>query len=193
MVSDVKESLAKNSKESEATNADTFWQSRWRRRAMYIGYTLIVVSIGWGLRPYTTYSVPQATTHMSPEYLSGTTVLVNTNYRTPERLHRGDCVIYEVQEQGRTIRMIGRAVGWPSETVSVAEGTLLIDGRVMQEPYLRRTSVGECRPGAPVAVPPGGLYVLNDDRASGVKDGREYGPLKPEQIVGKVIVTIASP
>ncbi|MCW8129107.1 MAG: signal peptidase I [Planctomycetota bacterium] len=185
--------MDKNSKESEAANADTFWQIRWRRRLMWFGYALVALSIGWGLRPYTTYSVPQGAAHMSPEYPAGMTVLVNTSYRTPERLHRGDCVIYEVQEQGRTIRMIGRAVGWPGETAAVAEGMLLIGGQVMEESYLRRASVGACRPGAPVEVPPGGLYVLNDDRASGVKDGREYGPLKPEQIVGKVIVPIASP
>jgi len=184
---------SRNSKDLPVGSADTFWQTRWRRRLILCGYLAAALALWLGIRPYTTYVVPLAARHMLPEYPPGTRLLVHTHYRTPERLHRGDCVIYEVQVDGRTIRMIGRAVGWPGETAGFVNGALQIDGQPARETYLKKFATGTSRDGPPVQVPPGGLYVLNDVRADGVMDSRDFGPVAAERIIGKVVVPISTP
>jgi len=131
---------------------------------------------------------------MPPEYPPSTTLLVHTGHRTPEKLHRGDCIVYVMRSKAGPLRMMSRAVGFPGETVHFTEGRLLVNGQPLREEYLSKALVGQVRAGkAEVRVGPGELYVLNDDRANPILDSRDFGALRPEQIVGKVITPVGGP
>jgi signal peptidase I len=88
---------------------------------------------------------------------------------------------------------IKRVVGLPGERVVVdPRGRVSIDGRPLEEPYVRTTcpvdrqGVGPCRP-LNVLVPPGHVLVLGDNRANSW-DGRFWpgGPFLPDdEIIGR--------
>ena len=81
--------------------------------------------------------------------------------------------------------MVKRVVGLPGETISFDEGTVVIDGLPLREPYLdpqyarRRTTRG------PVALGGDEYFVLGDNR-DGSHDSRAVGPLDRRMIVGRV-------
>lgn len=163
----------------------------WRRWIRPAGYLAVLAMIVWAVQSYTLYTFPADGTNMAPLYARGARVLVHVGFRTPEKLHRGDCVLIEVQEQGRAVRMVSRVVALPGETVSVTDGKLSIDGKPFIEEYLPTAIVEKPRGSKEeVTVPEDGLYVLNDARNSPVMDSRDFGPVRSRQVIGKVIATV---
>ncbi|GMV83085.1 MAG: hypothetical protein AMXMBFR7_42690 [Planctomycetota bacterium] len=167
---------------------------RWRRWIRPVGLCLVVTLIVYGVWPYTIYEVPPDGAHMPPQFRPGALVLVHTGVRTSEQLQHGDAVVYAVRSGDRTIRLMSRVVGRPGEHVFFDGSRLRLNGSKAAEEYLSKAQVGEARPSrAEVLVPEGGVFVLNDDRSSEVLDSRDFGPLKPEQVVGKVLMPVRSP
>ncbi|MCX6363335.1 MAG: signal peptidase I [Actinobacteria bacterium] len=125
-------------------------------------------------------------------------VLVN---RVVYRLHapgRGDIVVIDSAAVGRIL--IKRVVALPGETVSVAGGTVYIDGRRLEEPYVHRVD-GETEPTEPFrgtgqawslerpyTVPPGHFFLMGDNRAVS-DDSRDWGPAPRREIIGEAFLT----
>ncbi|MBI3647327.1 MAG: signal peptidase I [Actinobacteria bacterium] len=57
---------------------------------------------------------------------------------------------------------VKRVIGLPGDTVEIAQGQVFVNGRKLDEPYLNRDP--DTRSFGPVAVPPGQLFVLGDNR-----------------------------
>lgn len=163
----------------------------WRRWIRPAGYLAVLGMIVWAVRSYTLYTFPADGTNMVPLYAPGARVLVHVGFRTPEKLHRGDCVLIEIQVQGRAVRMVSRIVALPGERASVTDGKLSINGKPFIEEYLATAIVEKPRGSREeVTVPEDGLYVLNDARNSPVMDSRDFGPVRGGQVIGKVIATV---
>lgn len=175
----------------ERAKAETPALPVWRRWIRPIGYLAVLAMIVWAVQSYSLYTFPADGANMVPMYAPGARVLVHVGFRTPEKLHRGDCVLIEIQVQGRTVRMVSRIVALPGERVSVTDGKLIINGEPFIEEYLATAIVEKPRGSREeVTVPDDGLYVLNDARNSPVMDSRDIGPVHGEQVVGKVIATV---
>jgi signal peptidase I len=118
---------------------------------------------------------------MLPTLAPGTRVAVSPLSRPPRR---GQVVL--VRYPGRDLELVKRVVGLPGERVTLAGATLRVDGRAVAEPYVR--------PGPPAAADalpfdltlgPGQYLVLGDRRQAST-DGRAFGPVPPEAILGLV-------
>jgi len=111
---------------------------------------------------------------------------------------RGDIVLFEVPPLAQSSgveELVKRVVGLPGETVTAdADGTVVIGGRRLHEPYLPKGSVTrlvDVPPGcdAPVdgqpgcVVPANAVFVLGDNREAS-KDSRVFGPVKMSTVVG---------
>jgi len=84
---------------------------------------------------------------------------------------------------------VKRVIAVSGEWVSISgDGLVSVNNRPLDEPYVSEPSLGSCDIEFPCHVPAGTVFVLGDNRAAS-NDSRssEFGPVRTEQIIGKVI------
>ncbi len=131
---------------------------------------------------------------MLPTLQKNDRVLVNKlSYRLHD-VHRGDVVVFErpPNEADQRIKdLIKRVIGLPGETIEARNGRVVIDGRYLEEPYLRLEESG-C-PGTenlpPTVIPADHVFVLGDNRCDS-SDSRVFGPIPEDLIVGRAFVRV---
>lgn len=103
---------------------------------------------------------------------------------------RGDVVVIRTPlAQGEIVK---RIIALPGEEVLIKDGTISLNGRLFEEPYLSTsvtTTGGDLiKEGEIFRVPSTSYVVMGDNRGSS-EDSRflQIGLIKPEQILGKVI------
>jgi signal peptidase I len=127
---------------------------------------------------------------MRPTLDPGHRIAVAPLVRPPAR---GDLVVLR---SPRDVEVVKRVVGLPGERVRLRAGRLEVDGQAVPEPYLAGARRG---PGNPEGVPrsiggvgdlelelgPAQYLVLGDHRAAST-DGRDFGPVGADALVGRV-------
>ncbi len=99
---------------------------------------------------------------------------------------RGDVVVFYLEGQPKDY--IKRVIGLPGETIEVSNGTVYVDGRPLDEPYLTPSSVtypqrqlGEDE-----------YFVLGDNRGNS-SDSRSFGPIRLSNVVGRAWIVYWPP
>ena len=109
------------------------------------------------------------------------------------RLHdpnRGDVVVLHQLSGASERDLIKRVIALPGETIEIRSCQVLIDGRLLEEPYLDPAVVqpGNCgRDLAPVTIPEDHVFVMGDNRP-GSQDSRDLGPIPEDELVGRAFV-----
>ena len=88
--------------------------------------------------------------------------------------------------------LIKRVVANPGDWVDIGQdGTVYINGTMIEEPYIQKKAFGETNIKLPYQVPESKLFVLGDNRDVSV-DSRNtaVGCVAEEQIVGKIIFRV---
>jgi len=88
--------------------------------------------------------------------------------------------------------LIKRYIAGPGSWVDIQkDGTVLVDGVELDEPYLTEKSVGICDLELPYQVPEETYFLMGDERETSV-DSRHssVGCISTEQIVGKIIYRV---
>lgn len=132
---------------------------------------------------------------MFPNYPDGGYYMVNKLSNKFGDPRRSDVVMFrEPTDTGQSF--IKRIVGLPGEKIMLSGGKVYIDGRVLEEPYLPEglitdpgVSLGE---GEEFLLPEDSYFVLGDNRTQSL-DSRAFGPIKREDIIGKVWFKYAGP
>lgn len=133
---------------------------------------------------------------MDPTLVRGDRVLVNKlSYRLHD-VNRGDVVVFQRPEglpgtPEDPQDLIKRVIGLPGETVDARDGVVHIDGRPLEEPYLPAGTF-TANLDRPVVVPDGHVLVLGDNRANS-QDGRVFGPIPIDSIVGRAFLIMWPP
>jgi signal peptidase I len=123
---------------------------------------------------------------MRPTLLPGQRIAVAPLVRPPRR---GDLVVLRnprstgAPSRGSPDEVVKRVVGLPGERVRLHAGGLEVDGRVVPEPYLKGRSPGAGE--LELELGPGQYLVLGDHRAAST-DGRDFGPVGADAILGLV-------
>jgi signal peptidase I len=98
---------------------------------------------------------------------------------------RGDVVVFHYpQEPDRDF--IKRVVGLPGETVNILQGRVYIDGRLIDEPYIKDFCRAKSCDGE-WTVGPHQYFMLGDNRGAS-KDSQDFGPVDRKYIVGRAFV-----
>jgi signal peptidase I len=117
-------------------------------------------------------------TSMSPTLTDGNIVVLvkNTNAK------QGDLIAFYYNNKILVKRVIAFAGDWVDID---ADGTVYINGKELDEPYLTEKAYGECDIDLPYQVPDGKIFVMGDHRSVSV-DSRssQIGCVAEEQIVG---------
>jgi len=126
---------------------------------------------------------------MAPTLKVNDRVLVNKLSYDVHDVNRGDVVVFESppNEGSATKDLIKRVIGLGGETVEARDGRIVIDGQVLDEPYLQ----SDIRTGdfEKITIPPDHLWVMGDNRANS-RDSRFYGAIPESLIVGRAFVRV---
>lgn len=88
--------------------------------------------------------------------------------------------------------LVKRCIAGPGQWVDMdEEGSVYVDGQLMEEPYLSEKSLGDANIEFPYQVPDNRYFCMGDHRATSV-DSRhtEIGCVSEEQIVGKIVFRV---
>jgi signal peptidase I len=109
---------------------------------------------------------------------------------------RGDVVVFQTPPLaaarcGEGGTYVKRLIGLPGELWEERGGYVFIDGRRLDEPYIRPAR-RDTRTIAPVRIPSGRYFMMGDNRRSSC-DSRRGGTVGRGSLVGKVVVTYWPP
>jgi signal peptidase I len=95
--------------------------------------------------------------------------------------------------QRSNVNFIKRVVGVPGDRVSIRNGRLVRNGKVVPEPYIRPCGGGsDCTFSQEIVIPPGHYFMMGDNRGSS-DDSRFWGPVPKRWIIGGAFATYWPP
>lgn len=133
---------------------------------------------------FTAY-VPSAS--MEPTIMTGDFMIVS-RVRHPEKLNRGDVVVFESKEYGKTF--VKRLIAVGGDTVELkSTGEVYLNGELLEETYVVNKQTYQKE--QTFAIPEGHYFFLGDNRPNS-GDAREWeNPFIPaEDILGKALFTL---
>jgi signal peptidase I len=157
------------------------------------------------------FFIPSAS--MRDTLLEGDRVMVNKlAYRFGEP-HRGDVIVFDsplvdhVKSESclaKGVRTVGEALGLSTpesalikrvialggETIEIRGNHIFIDGVVLDEPYLTRPVNMDAF--GPLTIPDGYVFVMGDNRNQS-EDGRVFGPISEDDIIGRAFIRVWPP
>ena len=123
-------------------------------------------------------------TSMNPT-LNNDEVLLCNKLSDPKR---GDIIAFYYNNKV----LIKRVIGLPGDVIDIAEdGTVYVNGEVLDEPYVNELAFGECDIVLPYQTPESRYFVCGDNRSISI-DSRStsIGCIAEENIIGKVFLRI---
>lgn len=119
---------------------------------------------------------------MEPTLRSGEFVIVNKlAYRIGNPSH-GDIVVFHFPRDPEQ-EYIKRVVGLPGDQVSISQGKVYVNDRLVDEPYIAANPAYE----GTWSVPEAQLFVLGDNRNNS-SDSHNWGTVPQDYVVGKAVL-----
>ena len=105
-----------------------------------------------------------------------------------KNLKQGDIIAFYHGNKILVKRVIAGAGSFVNITI---DGDVYVDGKLLDEPYIKEKMLGETNITYPYQVPDGGWFVLGDHREVSI-DSRntEIGCVKQDDLVGKIVFRV---
>lgn len=129
---------------------------------------------------------------MEPNYHEQQRLLVDRVSHTLGWLQRGDVVILHSPDVDEPIPidLIKRLIGLPGDVVEIRDNHVFINGQQLNEPYLPADAdTGRNLPeGRSTWTLGADEYLMMGDNRSASKDGRYFGPVKYDNLIGRALI-----
>lgn len=168
-----------------------------------VGVVVVALVVAFLLRTFViaTYSIPSGS--MEPTLQVGDRIVVDKLSYHLHGVDRGNIIVFSTPPNENcagppVADLVKRVIALPGDTISLSGGFVLINGRLLAEPWLPASQRGRTYPGPspepyslhhPFKVPKGDVYVMGDNRTLSC-DSRYWGPIAQSTIVGKVDLRI---
>lgn len=133
---------------------------------------------------------------MVPNFLDKEFLLTEKiSYQFKGDPQRGDVVIFKAPTSeacsAEGCEYIKRVIGMPGDSVMVKDGQVYLNGELLDQSFLPdglKTEAGSyCQEGVAIVVPEGQYLCFGDNRPNS-RDGREFGPIDRDLIIGKAFL-----
>ncbi len=123
---------------------------------------------------------------MNPSFKTDA-ILIVMPFFAPQR---GEIVVFR-EPKNNTSYFVKRIVGLPNETVQIQDGEVLINGKVLDEPYVNSTTtpMNGSETSSSITLGNAQFFLMGDNRADSY-DSRSYGPILRSDIVKKVVTEL---
>jgi signal peptidase I len=168
-----------------------------------VGVVVAAVLVAVLLRTFVvaTYSIPSGS--MEPTLQIGDRIVVDKLSYHLHGVDRGNIVVFSTPPNedcaGPPVaNLVKRVIGLPGEVISLHDGYVYINGRLLPEPFLPPDVRNDTYPGpgdnayalhSPYRIPTGDVFVMGDNRPDSC-DSRYWGPIPESTIVGEVDLRI---
>jgi signal peptidase I len=160
-----------------------------RKSILKLTVIAFLAAIVWNLITicfFTTYGISGSS--MEPTLHNGEKVLVNKLVYYVRGPHRKDVVILHVSKNTDFVK---RVIAIDGDKIQFRSDVLYINGRSVDEPYLRENreklkllGFPLTKDFGPITIPKGKVFVMGDNRNNSV-DSREIGMINIKDIVGR--------
>lgn len=106
-------------------------------------------------------------------------------FREPER---GEIIVFKYPLD-TSKEYVKRLIGLPGDTIEIKQGNVYVNGKLLEENYVKRKSDDNY---GPIKVPKDSYFVLGDNRPVSV-DSRYWGFVPKKNLVGKAILLLWPP
>lgn len=144
---------------------------------------VVIVFAIMGLRPGQVSGLS-----MEPRIDEDEYVLINALAYRLGQPKRGDIVAFRHERSAPQV-YLKRIVGLPGDRVKIVHGIVWINGKPLNEPYVR---FRDARSSAALSVPRGAYYVLGDNRANS-DDSRTWGLVPAGDLIGRAMFGVWPP
>ena len=161
------------------------YKRRFRRLLRSTFHALIVVAAVAALIATLVLPVLQiAGTSMEPNLNDGDIVVLAKT----DRLETGDlCAFYYSNKI-----LIKRVIATPGDMLWIeSDGTVFVNGILLDEPYVRQKALGECDLTFPYQVPENAFFMMGDQRETSI-DSRSsvIGCIATDHLIGKILFRV---
>jgi len=122
---------------------------------------IVGVGIAWCIQRWVVGFAEVPTASMAPTIPNPCYVLVDHVATELFPIHRGEVVLFPFPDDPKQI-FVKRLIGMPGDTVEIHGGKVYINGKVLNEPYLKGLYTGG--KWGPYHVPMGHYFMLGDNR-----------------------------
>jgi signal peptidase I len=162
-------------------------RSRYQHPLIYILiiaiHVLGVAPLFRSASPYQAYRIP--TSSMKPTLQVGDHIMAR---KTPGGFHeseRGQLVV--LAHPGASDKVVvKRIVGLEGEVIETRGRSVIVNGRILDEPYATPGEIEELHHSRSVLVPEGAVFVLGDNRGNS-EDSRHFGPVPEASIEARLL------
>lgn len=156
-------------------------------QTIVLALSLFVISYLFLFQPHQVRGNSMYENFHDQEYLL--TDKISYRFGSPQR---GDVVIFKAPPSEpcaeTECEYIKRIIGLPGESIKVENGQIYINNQLLKESYLpsdlKTASGSYLREGQPITLGTNEYFVMGDNRPHS-RDGREFGPISGDNIVGK--------
>ncbi len=127
---------------------------------------------------------------MIPTIKIGEKVLVDHLFYKLNGIHREDVVVFKptdrLKAEGYTDDFIKRVIGMSGDVIKVVNGTVYVNDKPLDEPYLSEKPLQDY---GPYKVPENYFFVMGDNRNKSY-DSRYWGPVPMKNLEGRAVIRI---
>lgn len=130
---------------------------------------------------------------MEDTLTAGDRVLVNKMGYDADKVSRGDVLVFSrppslVAGPDDPKDLIKRVIGLPGDELQTKDGSVYVNGRKLEEPYVASGAISNGLEN-PIVVPEGQFFMMGDNRQDSA-DSRVFGPIDAETVTGRAFMVM---